>query len=57
MRTARLRPLTIAATAAWGAAAAVTLRTGFPAPIWVQTVLGAVAAYGIALTLYAGRAR
>ena len=57
MRTARLRPLTIAATAAWGAAAAVTLRTGFPAPIWVQTLLGAVAAYGIALTLYAGRAR
>jgi phosphatidylcholine synthase len=57
MRTTRLRPLTIAATAVWGAAAAVTLWTGFPAPIWVQTLLGAVAAYGIALTLYAGRAR
>jgi phosphatidylcholine synthase len=57
MRTARLRPLTIAATAAWGAAAVATLRSGFPASAPMQLVLGAVAAYGIGLTLRAGRAR
>jgi phosphatidylcholine synthase len=57
MRTARLRPLTMAAMAVWGAAAAVTLYTGFPALVWVQTLLGAAAAYGLALTLYAGRGR
>jgi phosphatidylcholine synthase len=55
MRTTRLRPLTIAATALWSAAAAATLVAGFPAPIWAQIPLLAVAAYGIGLTLYAGR--
>jgi phosphatidylcholine synthase len=52
MRTERLRPLTIAATALWCASAAVTLIAGFPAPIWAQIPLLAVAAYGIGITLY-----
>jgi phosphatidylcholine synthase len=56
MRTARLRPLTITATAVWGAAAIATLVTGFPATMWAQIPLAAVAAYGIVLTLSAGRA-
>jgi phosphatidylcholine synthase len=57
MRTPRLRPLTVAATAIWGVAATATLITGFPAPIWAQIALAAAAAYGLGLTLYAGTAR
>jgi phosphatidylcholine synthase len=56
MRTTRLRPLTIAATAVWGVAAAATLIAGFPAPIWAQLPLLAVAAYAVGATLHAGRA-
>jgi hypothetical protein len=57
MRTPRLRPLTLAAAVVWSAAAIAALRTGFPASIWLQIPLAAVAAYAIGLTLYAGRAR
>ena len=57
MRTPRLRPLTMLAAAVWGAAAIAALLAGFPAPVWAQIPLAAVAAYGIGLTLYAGRAR
>ncbi|HEX5957479.1 MAG TPA: CDP-alcohol phosphatidyltransferase family protein [Hyphomicrobiaceae bacterium] len=57
MRTQRLRPLTLAAAAAWGGAATATLWTGFPAPAWAQSVLLLAAAYTIALTLHFGRAR
>jgi phosphatidylcholine synthase len=57
MRTSRLRLLTLAATALWGAAALAALIAGFPAPIWAQATLAAVAVYGIGLTLYAGWAR
>jgi phosphatidylcholine synthase len=56
MRTLRLRALTLAAVAAWGIAAAATLLSGFPAPMWAKALLLAVAVYGIGLTLYAGRA-
>ena len=55
MRTPRLRPLTLAATALWGVAAGAALLTGFPAPAWAQVALAAVAVYGIALTVYSGR--
>jgi phosphatidylcholine synthase len=57
MRTARLRPLTVAAMAVWGAAAIAALRSGFPAGTWTQTLLAAVAAYGLGLTLFTGRVR
>jgi phosphatidylcholine synthase len=57
MRTPRLRPLTVTATAVWGVAAAATLIAGFPAPLWAQLPLLTVAAYGIGLTIYARRAR
>jgi phosphatidylcholine synthase len=57
MRTSRLRPLTMLAAAVWSAAAIATLLAGFPAPVWAQIPLAAVAAYGVGLTLYAGRAQ
>jgi phosphatidylcholine synthase len=57
MRTPRLRPLTMVAAAVGGAAAVAALLAGFPAPIWAQIPLAAVAAYGIGLTLSAGRVR
>jgi phosphatidylcholine synthase len=57
MRTVRLRALTATAVAVWGIAAAATLLSGFPAALWAQALLLAVAAYGIALTVYAGWAR
>jgi phosphatidylcholine synthase len=57
MRTPLLRPITMLAAAVWGAAATAALLAGFPAPLWAQIPLAIVAAYGIGLTLYAGRAR
>jgi phosphatidylcholine synthase len=51
MRTPRLRRFTIGATALWAAAAAVTLVSGFPAPIWAQIPLLAAAAYGLGMTV------
>jgi phosphatidylcholine synthase len=57
MRTRALRPVTAAATALGAAAAAHVLWTGFPAGPWVQIILLLAAAYGVGLTLYAGRAR
>jgi phosphatidylcholine synthase len=57
MRTARLRPLTVVATVAWGAAAMATLVAGFPAPTWAQVLLLDVAAYAVGATLYSGRVR
>jgi phosphatidylcholine synthase len=54
MRTPHLRPLTLAATAVWSAAAVAALITGFPAPVWAQVALAAVGVYGVGLTLYAG---
>jgi phosphatidylcholine synthase len=56
MRTVRLRALTLAAMALWAVAAAATLMAGFPAAVWAQALLLAAAAYGIGLTLHAGRA-
>lgn len=57
MRTPRLWPLTAAATILGALAAAHTLWSGFPAAAWAQVVLLLVAAYGVGLTLSAGRAR
>jgi phosphatidylcholine synthase len=57
MRTVRLRPVTIAAAVLWGIAAAFVIGSGFPAGPWSGTALLLVAAYGIGLTIYAGRAR
>jgi phosphatidylcholine synthase len=57
MRTTRLRRLTLAAAVVWTAAAIAALVAGFPAPVWAQIPLAAIACYGIGLTLYNGRAR
>jgi phosphatidylcholine synthase len=57
MRTVRLRPVTIAAAVLWGIAAAFVIGSGFPAGPWSGAALLLVAAYGIGLTIYAGRAR
>ena len=57
MRTPRLRPVTIAATAIWALAAAAALQSGFPAGPWAQAALLATAAYAVGLTLSGGWAR
>jgi phosphatidylcholine synthase len=57
LRTRRLWPLTAVAMALWALAATHVLLTGFPAGPWVQAILLLVVAYGIGLTLYAGRAK
>ena len=57
MRTVRLRAVTVAAFSAWGLAAAAVLWSGFPAGPWTGTMLLATLAYGLGLTVYAGRAR
>jgi len=57
LRTPLLWPVTAAAMALWTLAAAHVLWSGFPASPWAQAVLSLAAAYGIGLTLYAGRAR
>ena len=56
-RTAGLRPVTIAATLVWAAAAAWTLIYGFPAEGWAQATLLLAGAYGVALALLSGRQR
>jgi len=50
-RVVRLRPLTIAATALWAAAAIAALWLGFPACGWIQAILLGSAAYLIGLAL------
>ncbi len=57
LRTVRLRPVTIAAAAAWIIAAAAVLAAGFPAGPWTGAVLLLVAAYGIGLTAHAATVR
>jgi phosphatidylcholine synthase len=57
LRTPRLWPLTAAAVALWGLAAAHTLWSGFPAGPWAQAALLAVAGYGLGLVVTAGRMR
>jgi phosphatidylcholine synthase len=57
LRTPLLWPVTAALLLLWAAAAYATLRAGFPAASWPQWALLVSAAYGIGLTLYAGRAR
>jgi phosphatidylcholine synthase len=57
MRTTRLRPVTIAASAAWGLAAVAVLWSGFPAGLWTGGILLLTATYGIALTATAGLGR
>lgn len=57
LRTARLRPLTVGAMALAALAAANVLWSGFPAGPLSGTILVLAAAYGLGLTLYAGRAR
>jgi phosphatidylcholine synthase len=53
MRTARLRPVTVAAVAGWGLAAATILWAGFPAGAWSGAILLLTAGYAIGLTAYA----
>jgi phosphatidylcholine synthase len=57
MRTPRLKPVTIAASSAWGLAAVWVLWSGFPAGPWTGGVLLVAAAYGIGLTAMGGRAK
>ena len=56
-RTAALRPLTMIAMALWAFAAARTLLSGFPAGPLEQGILLLTGTYGVALTLWSGRAR
>ena len=57
LRTPLLWPLTGALMGLWTSAALWTLWTGFPAQSWAKASLLIAAAYGIGLTVYAGRAR
>jgi phosphatidylcholine synthase len=57
MRTALLWPVTAGVLALWLVGAASTLWWGFPAGPWSQALLLLTALYGLALVLYAGRAR
>jgi phosphatidylcholine synthase len=57
LRTERLRAVTLTVAGGGIVAAGMTLWTGFPATPMLQAALLAVAAYGLALTLIAGRAR
>ncbi|MBX9592059.1 MAG: phosphatidylcholine synthase [Hyphomonadaceae bacterium] len=57
LRTPALRPVTLGAMVLWGIAAASTLLTGFPAGLWEKGVLLLAGVYGVALTLWSGRAR
>jgi len=57
LRTPLLWPVTAAFMLVWAVAAFFALWTGLPAPWWAQAALLLSAAYGIGLTLYAGRAR
>jgi phosphatidylcholine synthase len=53
MRTARLRPVTIAVMGLWALAAISVLWSGFPAGWWAGAVLLLAAGYGVGLTVYA----
>lgn len=55
MRVVALRPLNLAASVAWGAAAIAAVYGGFPAALMAQVVLLGVAIYAVALTLWFGR--
>lgn len=55
MRVVALRPLNLAASVAWGAAAVAAVYGGFPASPIAQAVLLGVAIYAVALTLWFGR--
>ena len=57
MRTASFRLLTAVAVGLWGVAAVSTLLRGFPAGLWEASILLATGIYGLALTLWSGRAR
>lgn len=51
LRVARLRPLTLAVTAAWGAAAVAAIANGFPSGTLERAVLAAAGAYVVAVGL------
>jgi phosphatidylcholine synthase len=57
LRTEKFRIATLAAAGIGSIAALMTLWLGFPATPLLQAVLLAVAAYGLGLTLFAGRLR
>lgn len=57
LRTAAFRPVTMVAMVLWGIAAASTLLSGFPAGALEKGILLLTGAYGVALTLWSGRAR
>jgi phosphatidylcholine synthase len=56
MRVQRLWPVTALAVIVWALAASISIYRGFPATGWSQTVMIAVAIYGVALSLAWGRA-
>ena len=53
VRVERLRPLTLAVTAAWTVAAAAAIAQGFPPGGIVQDIFAGAAIYGVALSLTA----
>lgn len=56
VRVEALRPLTAAVCVLWGAAAIAVLFYGFPAGFWTRAALAVCALYGVALSLWQGRA-
>jgi len=57
IRVKVMRPVTLSAALLWFAAAAWSIKHGFPAPDWAKLALGAVAVYGILLSLSRGMNR
>jgi phosphatidylcholine synthase len=57
MRVRRLRPVTLVAVSAWGAAAAAAIIQGFPGTLVEQAIFIIVALYTIAIGLTAGGGR
>lgn len=51
MRLVRLRGVTLALTVLWLGVAVAVVWHGFPAALWAKVVLGAIAVYGVGLTL------
>ena len=57
LREAALRGVTLIVSALWAVAAIWAVASGFPAGVWTCAALAAGGGYGLALSLWHGRAR